>query len=264
MDMVRAFDYVSRKILKSIEPMSPFLAELIGTMILIILGDGVVANVVLNKTKGHNAGWIVIATGWGLGVGMAVYTVGSISGGHLNPAVTLGMAVIGKFSWNLVPGYILAQTSGAVLGSVAVWLAYWPHWKETPDAGSKLAVFCTSPAIRTTPGNLLAEIIGTFVLMLGVLAILSPSNLAPNSGFDKGFGPFLVGLLVWSIGLSLGGPTGYAINPARDFGPRLAHFLLPIAGKGDSDWGYAWVPIVGPVIGGLLGACCYKMLWNPA
>jgi len=243
--------------------MSPFLAELIGTMILIILGDGVVANAVLNNTKGQNSGWIVITTGWALGVAVAVYCVVSISGAHLNPAVTLGLAAIGKFSWGLVPIYILAQVTGAVIGAIVVWLAYFPHWKETDNASSKRAVFCTSPAIRLTPMNLVTEIIGTFVLVLGVLAILSPANLAPNSGFDKGFGPFLVGVLVWSIGLSLGGPTGYAINPARDFGPRLAHFCLPIDGKGGSDWSYAWVPIVGPIIGGILGAWFYKLLWNP-
>jgi len=243
--------------------MSPFLAELIGTMILIVLGDGVVANVVLNKSKGQNSGWIVITTGWALGLAVAVYCVVSISGAHLNPAVTLGLAVIGKFSWSLVPVYIFAQVTGAVIGATVVWLAYFPHWKETADAGSKLGVFCTSPAIRMTPMNLFTEIIGTFVLVLGLLAILSPDNLAPHSGFDKGFGPFLVGVLVWSIGLSLGGPTGYAINPARDFGPRLAHFCLPIAGKGDSNWSYAWVPIVGPIIGGMLGAWFYKLLWNP-
>ena len=244
--------------------MSPFLAELIGTMILIVLGDGVVANVLLNKSKGQNSGWIVITTGWALGVAVAVYCVVSVSGAHLNPAVTLGLAAIGKFPSSLVPIYIVAQVTGAVLGGALVWLAYFPHWKETADSGAKLAVFCTGPAIRMTPMNLVTEIIGTFVLVLGVLAILSPSNLAPNSGFDKGFGPLLVGVLVWSIGLSLGGPTGYAINPARDFGPRLAHFVLPIAGKGDSNWSYAWVPIVGPILGGILGAWFYKLLWNPA
>ena len=243
--------------------MSPFLAELIGTMILIILGDGVVANVVLNKSKGQNSGWIVITTGWALGVAVAVYCVASISGAHLNPAVTLGLAAIGKFSWNLVPAYILAQITGAVIGATVVWLAYFPHWKETTDAASKLAVFCTAPAIRMTPMNLVTEIIGTFVLVLGVLSILSPANLTPNSGFDKGFGPLLVGVLVWSIGLSLGGPTGYAINPARDFGPRLAHFVLPIPGKGDSNWSYAWVPIIGPILGGIMGAWFYKLLWSP-
>jgi len=244
--------------------MSPFLAELVGTMLLIILGDGVVANVVLNKSKGQNSGWIVITTGWALGVAVAVYCVAAISGAHLNPAVTLGLATIGKFRWELVPAYILAQVTGAAIGAVIVWLAYFPHWKETVDPGSKLAVFCTGPAIPMTAMNLITEVIGTFVLVLGVLAILSPGNLVPNSGFDKGLGPFLVGVLVWSIGLSLGGPTGYAINPARDFGPRLAHFVLPIAGKGDSNWNYAWVPIIGPIIGGILGAWFYKLLWNPA
>src|SRR5688572_17363109 len=241
--------------------MSPFLAELLGTMLLIILGDGVVANVLLNKSKGQNAGWIVITAGWGLGVAVAVYAVNSISGAHLNPAVTIGLAAIGKFAWNNVPVYVAAQMAGAFLGGVIVWLAYLPHWGITEDKGAKLAVFCTGPAVRKPVANLLTEVIGTFVLVLGVLAILSPANLVPDSGFDKGFAPFLVGVLVWAIGLSLGGPTGYAINPARDLGPRLAHFLLPIAGKGDSDWGYAWVPVVGPIIGGVLGAVCYHALW---
>jgi glycerol uptake facilitator protein len=241
--------------------MSPYLAEVIGTAILITLGDGVVANVVLQKSKGHNGGWIVIASGWALGVTVAVYLVGAISGAHLNPAVTLGLAAIGRFSWALVPGYIAAQMLGAFLGAVVVWLAYLPHWAATEDRGLKLAVFCTRPSIRQPGANLLTEIIGTAILMLGVLAILRPENLVPNTGFDKGFAPFLVGLLVAAIGLSLGGPTGYAINPARDLGPRLAHALLPIAGKGDSDWGYAWVPIVGPVIGGVLGALFFQCCW---
>jgi glycerol uptake facilitator protein len=242
--------------------MSPFAAEIVGTMLLIILGDGVVANVLLNKSKGQNAGWIVITTGWALGVAVAVYSVNSISYAHLNPSVTIGMAAIGKFPWASVPGYVAAQMIGAFLGGVVVWLAYLPHWKETENMGAKLAVFCTGPAIRNQPMNLLTEIIGTFVLVLGVLAILSPENLVPDSDFQKGFGPFLVGILVWAIGLSLGGPTGYAINPARDLGPRLAHFVLPIAGKGNSDWGYAWVPVVGPVIGGVAGAFFYQVLWN--
>jgi glycerol uptake facilitator protein len=244
--------------------MSPFLAELIGTMLLIILGDGVVANVVLHKTKGHNSGWIVIATGWGLAVAVAVYCVASVSGAHINPAVTIGLAVIGKFSWSLVPGYILAQILGAALGGVVVWLAYLPHWKETPEPSAKLAVFSTSPAIRTTLGNFICEAIGTLVLVFGILAIASPENLVPGSDFQKGFGPVLAGVLVWSIGLSLGGPTGYAINPARDFGPRLAHFFLPIPGKGSSEWRYAWVPVVAPIVGGVLGALLYKILFNPA
>ncbi len=241
--------------------MSPFVGELLGTMLLIILGDGVVANVLLTKSKGYNGGWIVITAGWGLGVALAVYTVNAASGAHLNPAVTIGLAAIGKFAWALVPGYLLAQMIGAFLGAVVVWLAYLPHWAVTEDKSAKLGVFCTGPAIRKPLANLLTEIIGTAVLVLGVLAVLSPENLAPNSGFDTGFAPFLVGILVWSIGLSLGGPTGYAINPARDLGPRLAHFLLPIAGKGDSDWSYAWVPIVGPLVGGVLGAVLYKWAW---
>ena len=241
--------------------MSPFLAELIGTMILITLGDGVVANVVLQKTKGNNSGWIVITTGWALAVTVAVYAVNSFSGAHLNPAVTIGLAAIGKFSWALVPSYLTAQMIGAFLGGVIVWLAYLPHWSATTDQGGKLAVFCTGPAIRSPLANLITEIIGTAVLVLGVLAILRPENLVPNSGFEKGFAPFLVGLLVWSIGLSLGGPTGYAINPARDLGPRLAHAILPITGKGGSDWSYAWVPVVGPIIGGVLGAMAFNCCW---
>jgi len=241
--------------------MSPFLAELLGTMLLVIFGDGVVANVLLNKSKGQNSGWMVIATGWGLGVAVAVYAVNSISGAHLNPAVSVGLAAIGKFAWSNVPVYVAAQMIGAFIGAVIVWLAYLPHWSITEDKGAKLAIFCTGPAVRKPAQNMLTEIIGAFVLVLGVLAVLSPKNLVPNSGFDTGFAPFLVGVLVWAIGLSLGGPTGYAINPARDLGPRLAHFFLPIAGKGDSDWGYAWVPVVGPIIGGVLGAVCYKALW---
>lgn len=244
--------------------MSPYLAEVLGTLLLILLGDGVVANVALARTKGHNAGWIVVTAGWGFAVAAAVYCTGAVSGGHLNPAVTLGLASIGRFEWALVPGYLAAQMLGAFLGAVLVWLAYLPHWRETPDAGAKLAVFSTGPAIRHTVGNLVCEILGTAVLVLGVLAILSPANLVPDSGFDTGFGPALVGMLVWSIGLSLGGPTGYAINPARDLGPRLAHALLPIPGKGGSDWGYAWIPVAGPVIGGLLGAFVYQALWPAA
>lgn len=231
-------------------------------MILVTLGDGVVANVALNKSKGQNAGWIVVTAGWGLGVAVAVYCVNAVSGAHLNPAVTLGLAAIGKFEAAKVPGYLLAQMLGGFLGGIIVWLAYLPHWRETADPDAKLGVFCTAPAIRKPAMNLLTEVIGTFVLVLGVLAILSPKNLVPNAGFDTGFAPFLVGVLVWSIGLSLGGPTGYAINPARDLGPRLAHFLLPIAGKGHSDWSYAWVPVVGPVIGGVFGALFYKLLWK--
>lgn len=232
--------------------MTPFLAELIGTMLLVTLGDGVVANVVLTKTKGQNAGWIVITTGWALGVAVGVYAVSKFSDAHLNPAVTIGMAAIGKFSWAAVPIYVTAQMLGGVLGGIIVWLAYYPHWKETGDPGLKLGVFCTAPAVRMAPWNLVTEVIGTFVLVLGVLAILAPHNLVPHSGFDTGLGPFLVGMLVWSIGLSLGGPTGYAINPARDLAPRIAHALLPIPGKGGSAWDYAAIPVLGPIIGASL------------
>ncbi len=241
--------------------MSPFLAELLGTMLLIILGDGVVANVVLNRTKGQNSGWIVITAGWAFGVTVAVYAVGTFSGAHLNPAVTIGLASIGKFAWANVPLYIAAQMLGAFLGATVVWLAYLPHWRVTESQPSKLAVFCTGPAIRSPGPNLITEIIGTAVLVLGVLAILTPKNLNPDYGWNVGLGPALVGIIVWAIGLSLGGPTGYAINPARDLGPRLAHALLPIAGKGSSDWSYAWIPVAGPIIGGLIAAFLYKTWW---
>ncbi|HTG45900.1 MAG TPA: MIP/aquaporin family protein [Verrucomicrobiae bacterium] len=241
--------------------MSPFVAEIIGTMLLIILGDGVVANVLLNRSKGQNSGWIVITVGWGLAVTVAVYSVGWISGGHLNPAVTIALAAIGQFEWAKVPAYLLAQMIGAFIGAVVVWLAYFPHWEVTEDKAAVRGVFCTAPAIRNPVANLVTEMIGTFVLIVGVLAIPSVNNLIPKSGFDKGLGPALVGALVFSIGLSLGGSTGYAINPARDLGPRLAHAVLPIAGKIDSDWAYAWVPIAGPILGGVIGALFYKYCW---
>ncbi len=235
--------------------MNIFIGELIGTMILILLGDGVVANVVLAKSKGNNSGWIVIAAGWGFAVAMAVYVAGWASGAHINPAVTIGVAAIGDMSVAQVPIYLAGQFTGAFLGAVLVWLAYLPHWEPTEDQSAKLSVFCTMPAIRHTAGNLICEIIGTAMLLIGVLGI---SNA--NNGIGSGMGPYLVGILVFSIGLSLGGPTGYAINPARDLAPRIAHALLPIPGKRDSDWGYAWVPIVGPLIGCLIGALLYKFL----
>ncbi|HEY6292016.1 MAG TPA: MIP/aquaporin family protein [Terriglobia bacterium] len=235
--------------------MNTFVAELAGTALLILLGDGVVAGVLLGKSKAQGSGWIVITTGWGLAVAMAVYAVGRISGAHINPAVTVSLALVGKFPWSQVPGYITAQLLGAFLGAVLVWLAYLAHWPETPDPALKLGVFCTAPAVRQTAANVLTEVIGTFVLVFGVLALGSykPAN-------DSGLTPLLVGLLVWAIGLSLGGPTGYAINPGRDFAPRLAHALLPIAGKGGSDWGYAWIPVLGPLAGGALGAIAYVRL----
>ena len=241
--------------------MSAFLGELVGTAILVLLGDGVVANVVLHRTKGHAGGWIVITAGWACGVTIAVYTVNHVSGAHLNPAVTIALASIGSFPWAKVPLYLAAQMTGGFLGGVIVWAAYLPHWKATPDPEGKLAGFCTTPAIRQTFANLVVEIVGTLVLVLGILAVLSPSNLVPGSELAKGFGPLLVGLIVMAIGLSLGGPTGYAINPARDLGPRIAHAVLPIAGKGGSDWGYAWIPVAGPIIGGVLGALGYQLLW---
>jgi glycerol uptake facilitator protein len=241
--------------------MNAFLAEMIGTMILVTLGDGVVANVLLHKSKGNGGGWIVITAGWAFAVAVAVYCVGTISGGHLNPAVTIGLAVIGNFSWALVPGYVAAQMLGAMFGAALVWLAYLPHWGITEDKAAVRGVFCTAPAVRHGLGNLITEMIGTFILVLGALAIPSKANLPEVTGFSTGFGPFLIGVLVWSIGLSLGGPTGYAINPARDLGPRLAHALLPIPGKAASDWGYAWIPVVGPILGGVAGAVFYKTFW---
>lgn len=238
-----------------------FLAEMFGTMILVLLGDGVVANVLLNKSKGQNAGWIVITAGWAFAVTVAVYATNSISGAHLNPAVTLAMACLGKFAWASVPLYLAAQMLGAMLGATLVWLAYLPHWAVTEDKGLKLGVFCTAPGIRHATSNLICEAIGTAVLVLGLLTVLTPENLGPNTGFKNGLAPALVGVIIWSLGLSLGGPTGYALNPARDLGPRLAHALLPIAGKGGSDWGYAWIPVMGPILGGIAGAVFYKLCW---
>ena len=241
--------------------MQAYLAEFIGTMLLIILGDGVVAAVLLRNSKAENSGWIVITFGWAMAVAVAVYCVGAISGAHINPAVTISLASIGLFDWAQVPGYVISQLLGAFTGAVIVWLAYLPHWAETEDAGLKLGVFSTAPAIRNTTSNIITEIIGTAVLVFGVLGITS--NAGQMNGdiaglFGTGIAPLLVGLLVLGIGLSLGGPTGYAINPARDLGPRIAHAILPIAGKGGSDWGYSWIPVVAPIIGGVLGA----VLWN--
>lgn len=243
--------------------MEIFLAELVGTMILVILGDGVVANVVLSKTKGNNAGWIAITTGWGLAVAIGVYSVGRISGAHLNPAVTLALASVGDLDTGLIGSYLGGQLLGAFLGAIVVFLAYQPHWKATKSPEDKLAVFSTGPAIRSQGWNLVTEAIGTAVLVFGVLAIAA--NAGTMNGdlaavFSNGINPLLVGALVWGIGLSLGGPTGYAINPARDLGPRIAHAILPIHGKGSSDWDYAWVPVVGPIVGGIVGAMAFKAL----
>ena len=245
--------------------MSVYLAEAIGTMILIILGDGVVANVLLGKSKGQNSGWMVITTGWGLAVTIAVYAVGRISGAHINPAVTIALASIGGFPWQQAAGYVVAQLIGAIAGAAFVWLIYLPHWAETKEPEVKLAVFATGPAIRNPPSNFVTELIGTAFLVFGVLAIAANSQLMRKQGnvdfspvFSTGLQPLLVGFLVWGIGLSLGGPTGYAINPARDLGPRIAHALLPIAGKGDADWGYSWIPVIAPIAGGILGAFLFR------
>lgn len=235
--------------------MSPYLAEFFGTMLLIILGEGVVAGVVLKGTKSENAGWLTICLAWGLAVTLAIYAVGSISGAHLNPAITIALAMIGTFPADQVAGYILAQFAGAFLGAIVVWLQYLPHWKNTLDPSAKLAVFSTAPAIRNTFTNLVSEIIATAVLLLAILFIGA-------NKFTEGLNPIVVGLLIVSVGLSLGGTTGFAINPARDLGPRIAHFILPIPGKRDSDWSYAWIPVVGPIVGALLGAFMYTLLFS--
>ena len=244
--------------------MTAYIGEFIGTMILIILGDGVVAGVLLRNSKAENSGWIVITFGWAMAVAVAVYCVGQFSGAYINPAVTIGFAVTGGLEWALVPGYIIAQFLGAFVGAVLVWLAYLPHWAETEDEGLKLGVFCTAPAIYNTPANVITEIIGTFVLVFGVSGLIANAGALPGDAaavIGSGLNPLLVGLLVLGIGLSLGGPTGYAINPARDLGPRIAHAVLPIAGKGGSDWGYAWIPVVAPIIGGILGAVTWVILF---
>jgi glycerol uptake facilitator protein len=246
--------------------MSIFLGELMGTMFLIILGDGVVANILLNKSKGQGGGgggaWIAITAGWAfavlIGVNAAI-AFGS-SGAHINPAVTIAFAVAGITPWADVGIYIIAQMIGAFLGGVIVWLAYLPHWADTESEGLKLAVFCTGPAIRNTGTNVLCEIIGTMVLVLGVASLFQVSTPITGIAMAGGLGPLLVALLVWGIGLSLGGPTGYAINPARDLGPRIAHFVLPIAGKGGPDWEYAWIPVVGPIVGGILAGIVLMVL----
>jgi len=236
--------------------LSIFGAEVIGTAILILLGNGVVAGVLLNLSKAQNAGWIVITFGWGMGVMLAVYAVGQFSGAHLNPAVTLGFAVIGNTDWSDVPKYLAGEFCGAFIGATLVWLAYLDHWGETEDPGLKLACYSTAPAIRNPVANLITEVIGTFLLLFGILGIVA--NQAP---VETGLAALLIGLLVFAIGLSLGGPTGYAINPARDLGPRIMHAILPIAGKGPSDWGYSWLPVVGPIVGGVLGALAFDLFY---
>lgn len=234
--------------------MTPFLAELTGTALLLVLGNGVVANVILDKTKGNNGGLISITFGWAIAVFVGVYAVGPISGAHLNPAVTIALATIGKFEWAQVPSYLLAQLLGAMLGSFIMWLSYRQHFDATSDQATKLGVFCTSPSISHPFSNVLSELIGTFVFMLAILFITkSDSSLGSLNALP-------VALLVLGIGLSMGGPTGYAINPARDLGPRIMHAILPIKGKGDSGWAYSWVPVLGPTIGGVLAALLYQWL----
>ncbi|MBV2365601.1 MIP/aquaporin family protein [Streptomonospora nanhaiensis] len=243
-----------------------YLAEFVGTAILTLLGCGVVAGVTLARSKAEGSGWIVITFGWGLAVTVAVYVVGQYSGAHINPAVTFAMASIGELGWAQVPGYIAAQLLGAFFGAVLAWVVYLPHWRVTEDPVVKLGVFSTIPAVRSIAANFATEVIGTFLLIFGILGINANMNPIGAGGgglqdlFGTGFAPLLVGFLVLAIGLSLGGPTGYAINPARDLGPRIAHAVLPIPGKGSSDWSYSWVPIVAPIVGAVLAAQVYVLL----
>lgn len=234
--------------------MTPFLGELIGTFILVLLGNGVVANVVLNKSKGNNAGWLTIAAGWGIALFVAVYAVAAASGAHLNPAVSVGLAAAGKFAWNDVPIYALGQMAGAMLGAFMVWITYRQHFDATTDPNMQLAAFCSGPAIRSPFNNMITEAVGTFMLVFGIMMLVSPH--ASLGALDA----LPVALLLFGIGLSLGGPTGFAVNPARDLGPRIMHAILPMANKRDSDWGYAWVPVVGGFIGGLIAAVVYSAL----
>lgn len=234
--------------------MEQFISEMLGTMILIILGDGVVANVVLKNTKAENSGWMVISTGWALAVTIPVFIFGNISGAHFNPAITIGLALIGKFSWSNVGIYITAQLIGAFLGAVIVWIYYRLHFNATEDKEAKLAVFCTQPAIRDVYSNFICEFIGTFILVFSILGV-------GNTNMVSGLCPIVVGGIIWAIGLTLGGTTGYAINPVRDLGPRIAHYILPIKDKGSSDWKYAWIPVVAPICGGTVGALLYKLIF---
>ncbi|HVS92797.1 MAG TPA: MIP/aquaporin family protein [Mucilaginibacter sp.] len=241
--------------------MSPLMAEFLGTMLLILLGDGVVANVVLNDTKGNNSGWIVITTAWGLAVFVGVTVAGPYSGAHLNPAVTIGLAIAGKFPWASALSYIVAQLLGAMVGSFLVWVMYYNHFQRTNDPGLVLAVFCTGPAVRNYLSNIASEIIGAFVLIVGVLYITGAQITPTQTPVGLGsVGALPIALFVWVIGLSLGGTTGYAINPARDLGPRIMHAILPIKSKGTSDWAYAWIPVLGPVIGSAVAALVYLQL----
>lgn len=235
--------------------MSIYLAEFLGTFFLILIGGGVVAGVVLKESKAFNSGWFTICVSWGLAVAFSVYAIGGISGAHINPAVTLGLAFVGDFPWNKVLGYMLAQVTGAFFGAFIVWIFYMPHWSKTEDKASKLGVFSTIPAIRSYIHNFISEMIGTAVLVFSLLFIGS-------TNFTEGLNPLVVGALIMLIGFALGGTTGFAINPARDLGPRIAHAILPIFGKGNSDWKYAFVPILGPLLGSLLGASCYQVVYK--
>jgi len=235
--------------------MSPLLAEFLGTALLVALGNGVGAGVSLTKSFAKDAGWIVITFAWGFAVAIAAYAVGQFSGAHLNPAVTLGLAFDGSFAWADVPGYIVAQIAGGILGASLVFVHYLPHWAETKDPATKLGVFATSPAIPHTFANLMSEMIATFLLVIGLLSIGA-------NKFSDGLNPLIVGFLIVSLGMSFGGTTGYAMNPARDLGPRIAHFILPIHGKGSSNWGYSWIPVLGPVLGGSLGGLFYRSVFT--
>lgn len=237
------------------------MAEMIGTMLLILLGDGVVANVLLNDTKGHNSGWIVITTAWGLAVFVGVVVAGPYSGAHLNPAVTIGLAIAGRFPWTEVLPYVAAQMLGAFMGAFLVWLMYYDHFQRNNKPDAILAVFCTGPAIRNFISNIASEIIGAFVLVFTVFYIAGGQITPTNTPIGLGsVGALPVAFLVWVIGLSLGGTTGYAINPARDLGPRIIHFIFPIKNKGTSDWSYAWIPVLGPIAGAAIAAVLYLQL----
>ena len=243
--------------------MSPFTGEIVGTFLLILLGNGVVANVVLNKTKGNSSGWIVITLGWGMAVFIAVFVSQDYSGAHLNPAVTVGLAAAGKFAWSEVGTYIAAQMIGAFIGATTVWLMYKDHFKETQEQNIKLATFCTIPQISNPISNIFSEAVGTFVLVFSVLYMVGPNLVAANPDIPAGLGSLgalPVGLIVFAIGMSLGGTTGYAINPARDLGPRIMHAILPVHQKGSSNWTYAWIPVLGPILGAVVAAYLYLAL----
>jgi glycerol uptake facilitator protein len=234
--------------------MNEYLGEFLGTLLLILLGDGVVAGVLLKGSKAEGSGWLTIVLGWGVAVSLAIYAVGSVSGAHLNPAVSLAMVMTGDLDASRLPGYLFGQFAGAFAGAVLVWVHYLPHWAETTDPSTKLAVFCNAPARRSTLANLVSEVIGTFVLVFGLLFIGA-------NEFAVGLNPLVVGALIIAVGLCLGGTTGFAINPARDLAPRVAHAVLPIPGKGNSDWSYAWIPVVGPLVGAVVAVFVYQSLY---